>query len=130
MCLRLLVRRPPPSDLTTAVGHVPLEQSTIEWLQGKSGVLAVAPKVENNPQLLSLATLSAPGGASEPLPLFGAIGIEPAAEASITHINEAIVEGDYLGVQGGYSILISRKAAEKLEVRPGDELLLTTGIVE
>jgi len=123
----LLVRRPPPSDLTTAVGHVPLEQSTIEWLQGKSGVLAVAPKVENNPQLLSLATLSAPGGASEPLPLFGAIGIEPAAEASITHINETIVEGDYLGVQGGYSILISRKAADKLEVRPGDELLLTTG---
>ena len=124
----LLVRRPPLSDLTAAVGHVPLEQSTIEWLQAKSGVLTVAPKLENIPQLVNLGTLSAPGMASEPLLLFGAIGIEPAPEASITHINETIVQGEYLDEQGGYNILLSRKAADKLGARPGNELLLTTGI--
>jgi putative ABC transport system permease protein len=50
------------------------------------------------------------------------VGVDPAAEQSVTTVRKWAIEGRYLG-EGKHDIVIGRKLAEKLEVGPGDRVV-------
>ena len=124
----ILVRRPVPSNLPATVTFLPLEISTITWLQDKPEVSGVAPKFENNPWLGSIGTLSSSDEPSKQVSLFGVLGIHSSLEAKITHIDEAVIQGRYLDDDERNGVLICYSAAERLGVGVGDELSLSRGI--
>lgn len=119
----LMVRRPLPSDLPETTPFLHLDISTIEWLQEKSEVLEVAPKFENSPSPKSIGFLYSSNAPTKRLYLFGVLGIQPSAEAKITHIDETIVRGKYLDDDEKNGVLISAQATESLGVDVGDELV-------
>jgi hypothetical protein len=124
----ILVRRPVPSNLPATVTFLPLEASTIAWLQGKPEVSIVAPKVENTPRLDSIGAISSSSKPPRRLPLFGVLGIQPSLEARISHLDRSVNRGRYLNDNDSDGVLISQNAAERLGVDVGDELVLSSGV--
>jgi ABC-type lipoprotein release transport system permease subunit len=53
------------------------------------------------------------------------IGIEPNAEAQVTHFDQKVVEGEYFKPDRSNEILISRRMAEKLKVKLRSRIVLT-----
>lgn len=53
------------------------------------------------------------------------VGIDPATEAYLSQIDEAIIEGKYLDGENPRDILIGSKLADLLEVSLGDRIVLT-----
>jgi ABC-type lipoprotein release transport system permease subunit len=75
---------------------------------------------------LSTAMLSSAAGMNSVL----LYGIEPEAERSMSVVDEAITEGDYLAPEVSEQILIGSKTAETLEVETGDRLVITLAQAE
>jgi ABC-type lipoprotein release transport system permease subunit len=126
----LLVRRPVRAVISTTVTFVPLETATITWLQNKPDILLVAPKFENAPTFFPEATISPSTNPSKAFDVFGVLGIQPGAEANITHIDDLVTGGSYITDLNQNEIMITRQAAESLSINVGDELLLDTGVLE
>jgi ABC-type lipoprotein release transport system permease subunit len=124
----ILVRRSMPSNLPATMTFLPLETSTITWLEDKLEVSIVAPKFENMPRLDSIGALSSSSGPPKQLLLFGVLGIQPSLEAKMTHIDGQVIRGRYLDDDERGRVLISHNAAERLGVDVGDGLLLSSGV--
>lgn len=124
----IMVRRPMPSNLPATLTFLPLETSTITWLENKPEVSIVAPKFESVPSLDSIGALCSSSRPSERLLLFGVLGIQPSLEERITHIDEAVIQGRYLDDDERNGVLISSGAAERLGVGVGGELSLSKGV--
>ncbi len=120
----LLIKKYLAPDLPSTVTYIPLDLSTINWLQDKSEILRVAPKIENIPILGSIGTLSSLSDSSKKIPVVGVLGIEPNLEAEVTYIDDIIVEGRYLDVLKENEILLSSSAAKLLNVKIGNDLQL------
>ncbi len=123
----LRVMKPPPnSDQQKPVvdTFTPLTASDINWTMRKPETLLVAPKAENFPELLPIGTLALSDEPEKSIQLSGVLGILPSAESKITNIDRIIVEGggSYLRDNEENAVLISVKAAEKLNARIGDIL--------
>jgi ABC-type lipoprotein release transport system permease subunit len=124
----LLITKSLTSDLPSTITFISLDFSTINWLQDKSEILRVAPKLENTPNLLSIGSLSSLNDSSKNVSIFGILGIELNIEAEITHIDEIIVDGGSLDALNENEILISVSTAELLTAKIGDELLLVNKV--
>ena len=89
--------------------------------------LKADPRVRGfSPRTQAFGMLSSPANA-------GAIllyGIDPQLEKDISKIDEAVVEGAFLGLEDQRKILIGSKLAETLEVAPGDRVVVTVAEAE
>ncbi len=128
----LLIRQPLPKipsitlDTRTLTTFSLLDISIIDWMQNKSEVEVVAPKVENWASTMPLGSLSS---SNESLPIFGVLGISPSAEAKINTFDKLMVEGQgrYLQDEDEDSIMISTQMAQTLNVNVGDLLIFQMG---
>ena len=128
----LLIRQPLPKipsitlDTRTLTTFSLLDVSIIDWLQTKSEVELVAPKVENWASTIPLGALSS---SNESLPIFGVLGISPSAEAKINTFDKLLVEGSgrYLQDEDEDSIMIGTQIAQTLNVNVGDLLIFQMG---
>ena len=73
------------------------------------------------PRTASTGMITSPANVSSIL----LYGIDPPLEKDISKIDEAITEGDFLGVEEENKILIGSKLAETLEVSLGDRVVVT-----
>jgi ABC-type lipoprotein release transport system permease subunit len=95
---------------------------TIADLKGVVSKLGASPIVEEFTQrVLSFAMINSPAN-SEGVTM---IGVQPGSERYLSHIDEAIVEGEYFAGDKR-EIVIGSKLAEVLEVELGDRLVVTT----
>lgn len=124
----LLIKKSLAPDLPLTITFIPLDFSTINWLQDKSEVIGVAPKLENIPNLGNIGSLSSLNDSSKKISVFGILGIEPDSEAAVTHIDDIIVDGRYLDVLNENEILLSITTAELLNAKIGDELQLISKV--
>lgn len=53
-------------------------------------------------------------------------GVDPRAEAVVSELNDAVVEGSYFGGDGGGTVLIGDRLASALEAGIGDQVIVTT----
>ncbi len=58
------------------------------------------------------------------------VGIDPNAEKAISQIDDAMVEGNYVGASGERDIVIGRSLAELLEVEVGGRVVVTVAQAE
>ncbi len=72
-------------------------------------------------RVITHAMLSSSGGVEPVLSL----GVDPQQEQFLSKFDEAIVDGDYLNFVSGQNLILGWKLSEKLELRPGDRLVLT-----
>ncbi|MDQ1280026.1 MAG: hypothetical protein QG670_1288 [Thermoproteota archaeon] len=125
----ILVKQPVPSDLSIlGIKFVSIDSSTVASIQNDSVFNLTAIKAENFAYPYRLGTLISPFDAQKRIDIFGVIGIQPSAEAKITHIDRIVIEGQYLTDNDENSILISSEAAAKLNVKAKDKLLLQVEI--
>lgn len=124
----LLIKNPLASDTPTTVTFISMDNSTIAWLINKQQIQEVAPKLENTPLSSSIGTLNSISDETKKTSIFGILGIKPTIESEITHLNELILEGEYLDDQKDDEVLISTNLALKLDVEIGDELIFNRGI--
>jgi hypothetical protein len=82
--------------------------------------------MENIPRLQNIGTLSSINEASKKVSILGVLGIEPSPEVEVTHIDDAIVQGRYFDDYQENEVLISIKAAELIDAKVGEELLLNS----
>jgi ABC-type lipoprotein release transport system permease subunit len=122
----LLVKNPLSQDLPSTITFIPLDFSTINWLQDKSEILGAAPKMENVPNLGGIGSLSSLSDPSKKVLMTGILGIELDLEAEATHIDDVIVEGRYIDGLKEKEVLISSTTAELLNAKIGDDLLLVS----
>ncbi len=99
----------------------PLDESVLDWLLTKSSIVAVAPKVENEPNLNPAWSMSTSHSRRM---IHGVLGVLPSAEAKILGLNKTIVEGQYLNDSEADTVLISSAAAESMALHVGDNLTL------
>ncbi len=85
------------------------------WLEKHSENKVISPKAENSPVTQPVAHLN-------DLPIFGVLGIDPAAESTIINLKDVLVKGE-LPSEGG--ILISEALRMRLKLEVGDELVLS-----
>jgi ABC-type lipoprotein release transport system permease subunit len=122
----LLIKNPLSQDLPSTITFIPLDFSTINWLQDKSEILGAAPKMENVPNLGGIGSLSSLSDPSKKVLMTGILGIELDLEAEATHIDDVIVEGRYIDGLKEKEVLISSTTAELLNAKIGDDLLLVS----
>jgi ABC-type lipoprotein release transport system permease subunit len=122
----LLIRKPLPTFQLTAETQIattfdPLETSVLDWLQSKSELTLVVPKVENYPTRRPIGTLSTP---NQRLSVFGVLGLSPNTETATTDFDQLLVEGQgrYLYDDEEDAIMISVDAADTLNVQVGERL--------
>jgi ABC-type lipoprotein release transport system permease subunit len=111
----LLARELQPAASTAIFAFVPLSPATIDVLRDRPQVVAAASKAESQPQLGALGSLSVPSTAQR-TSIYGVIGIQPSAEASLTGFDDLVVAGRYLRDDDVYAVLISDDLAETLGV--------------
>jgi len=108
----VLSRPPVPDDRPTVRGATALAAR----LQGADGVLGVS-AAANVPVVLSF------GAIAEPASL---LGVEPAAEATVTGLPGAVVEGRWEGLESRRDgAIVGLQLADRLGVGVGDRLLAT-----
>ncbi len=117
----LLVRRPLTKGLPYTVTFLPLDGSTLAWLQSKPGVVSAAPKYENAPLVGNIGVLASVANTTRRLPISGIMGIQPQEEAEIPELLSIVDQGRPLA-EGDRGVLVSRKAAEAAGIRVGEEL--------
>jgi len=86
------------------------------------GIENVAPRLKNLPSSSPIVRLINPKEGRD-WHIYGILGIEPINESAYTNLKEA-VEGGYLSESGYNEILISRRVANALGVRIGENLTL------
>lgn len=95
---------------------------TINNFKAMETSLSTDPQLESYaPRTLSFGMLTSPADVSTSL----VYGIDPTLEPELSKLDEAITEGEYLGIDDMRGIIIGSKAAENLEVRTGDRVVLT-----
>lgn len=99
-----------------------IDESVMDWLLAKSDIVAVTPKVENEPNLNPEWSVSTSYGS---IMIYGILGVLPSAEAQILGLNKTIAEGRYLNDNETDAILISSAAAESMDLHVGDDLALS-----
>jgi len=117
----LLIRQ--PFTPTPMAEFLPMSPTAIDWLQKETEVRLVSPKAENLPRITALGSLNSLK-TSTAIQIFGIIGISPEAEEKITHLNALVVQGRYLLDNDVNAALITQKAAEMLNIKVGEKLLL------
>jgi ABC-type lipoprotein release transport system permease subunit len=102
-------------------------RSTLEVEHTINDPAGVAAKLEASPlvrswtrRVLAFAMINSPAG-NEGVTV---VGIDPATERPLSHIDEVLVEGEYLGA-GEREIVLGSKLADLLEVELGDRVVLT-----
>jgi len=116
----LLIKDAPPGKTSPLVPFHALELFLTTWLQRRPDVTALAPRAENLPSLTPLGQLLSATGKS--LSIYGVLGILPSSEATFSSVNRALVDGTYLPDEAYDGVMLSRKAASYLNVRPGDRV--------
>lgn len=102
-------------------------ESTVSGLDSVTGGLERDPEVEYfSVRTLAFAMISSPSNVSS----ISMVGIDPAGEQYLSHIDEALVEGAYLDGDGERQILIGTKLADLLEVGLGDRVVMTVAQAE
>lgn len=84
--------------------------------------LASLPEVESIRSQIKFNVLLSYGDANE---IAAAVGIEPEKMDKSMKLSETVIQGHYLKGDG-LDLLIGKKLADKLKVKPGDELLIIT----
>ena len=108
---------------------IPLEQYLLQWLKGRTEVVKLAPKMENQPvgrfdePLSPLTTIYAPNSGLS-FNISGVLGVYPSLEAETIRMHTIVVEGRFLEDGDLRGILISREAAQELKVKLHDILVL------
>jgi ABC-type antimicrobial peptide transport system permease subunit len=120
----LLIKKPLSLDLSPTITFIPLDFSTITWLQDNAEIFRVAPKMENIPNFGDLGTLASVYDSTKNVSIRGILGIEPDLEAAITQIDTILVEGRYLDSSKENEVLLSSTIADLLNLKIGDELVL------
>jgi len=116
----LLIRDAPPGRTSHLAPFHALDPSLTAWLQGRPDVSLLAPRAENPPSLTPIGQLLSAAGNS--MQVYGIVGILPSSESAFSRVDTAVVEGSYLPDDAVDGILISRKAASRLSVQPGDHV--------
>ena len=98
---------------------LPLPSSFLSWLADQPNVTVISPKAENIPDG-SLGDLYSRSG--NRFVVAGILGIVPSTEANLTHVESAVISGDYLQDDDLKGILICSSLSEMLEVDVGDRL--------
>ena len=119
----LLVRRTPLPEITfridgTIVVHPrfrPLDPFIVDWLENRSEVGLVAPKVMNRVPYSPIGTMGSME-TKRSLLLNGFLGVLPSAEALITRLNETVVEGRFLSDGDTDAVLISVSTGDALGI--------------
>jgi ABC-type lipoprotein release transport system permease subunit len=122
----LYIQHPQPSDPQATFYFIPLEPSLIELLKEHPEIHQLAPKAENQPQLSPLAFLNT-SSSSQHIPIHGAIGIQPSAEAEILKIDNLITGGRYLRDEDENVILISDDLAKEKGIEINSQIILIYG---
>jgi ABC-type lipoprotein release transport system permease subunit len=122
----LLIENSLSPDFPSTVTFIPLDFSIMNWLQDKSEIIAVAPKMENLPTLGSIGSLASLSDPSKTISISGILGIEPEFEAEATQIDDAIIAGRYLDGLNENEILLSSTAAAFINAEIGDQLMLVS----
>ena len=118
----LLARRPLTKDLPYTIKFLPMEDSTLTWLQSKPEVSSAAPKYENVPLMGNIGVLAAANNSTKRLSINGVMGIQPRATAEIPQLRSIVLQGRYLE-ETDRGILLSTSTAERIGVKVGDEML-------
>jgi len=107
----------------------PIEPEILEWLEERSEVVLVTPKLENTPLVVSepspppLGVLYAPES-NMSFSFSGVLGVYPSLEAQVTKMGSIIVRGRFLSDEDLSGILISEEVAGKLQAEPNSTLEL------
>ncbi|MGQ9514706.1 MAG: ABC transporter permease, partial [Thermoproteota archaeon] len=109
---------PPPGRPTPNPLSIPL----VEAMMTNPLIASVAPKTETSPYYLEAQLISEEG---QKIPIRGAIGVS-SDEAKINDLDAAIVEGHYFSKEE-HAILVSKRAAQKLGIKPGDKVKFSWG---
>lgn len=97
-------------------------EATIENLDSTLARLGAEPIVQHfTERTMALGMISSPANVN----MVSMIGIQPETERFMSQIDEAIIEGAYIGDPDSREILIGSKLAELLEVSLGDRVVLT-----
>ncbi len=92
------------------------QAQTTSALENQEGVIGAAPRLRGF-GLLSYQDRSYP---------VEVLGIDPAREPTVTHLGRQLVAGHYLNPLEPRSAVVGKGLADKLRVRPGDELVFVT----
>ena len=103
----------------------PMDEMICRWLGDRREVRVMVPLIENRPKIFRLdggrysylTVLYAPDSGST-FHVRGLLGVYPTMESNITKIDEIVVKGRFLRNDDLDGILISREAAERLQVEP------------
>ena len=95
-------------------------EALLNQVQQHSSVIAAAPRIQVE------AMISSPTH-TEPLLL---TGVSAVLEPQVTRLNTVIIEGRYLEDNSDMNILLGRKLAEKLDVRLGEKVVVTTQLAD
>ncbi|TRO54423.1 ABC transporter permease, partial [Candidatus Bathyarchaeota archaeon] len=114
----------PFSGGTGVAGPLPLDESMLEWYSQIGEVTYVIPIYMNQPQR-QYRESNRPIGRIGRTPIFGIVGIVPQMEATVNHLDTALVEGSYLGTEPN-TAMISVGLASKLGLSLGDTFSMTS----
>lgn len=110
----------------------PIESYILEWLKKNEKVRLISTLLKNFPQVSPFPYVPPQplGEISNPnlklsYSVLGVIGLKPSLESELIKINRIIDEGNgrFLEDSDLYGILISEKASESLNVKPGDKIV-------
>jgi hypothetical protein len=116
------------------ISFTPMGELDIAWLATRNGSVLAAPRLDSFPARIvrvidqhKTTEMQYPLGdlvssQSEKM-IFSVVGVVPSAESSTSHLDSIVKIGRYLADNDTNAILLSEKAAEKLGVKVGDELL-------
>ncbi len=120
---RLLARELQPAASTAITAFVPLSPGTIDFLMDRPQVVASAAKAESQPQLSALGSLSVPS-TGQRAAIYGVIGIQPSAEATLTGLDSLVATGRYLRDDDTHTVLLSDDLAAALGIAVNSTIYL------
>lgn len=100
--------------------YISQPESLIDKAKQHAAVVAIAPRIQVE------AMISSPTK-TEPLILNG---VDVVLEPKVTRLHEVIIEGKYLQDNKRNDILLGRKLTEKLDVRLGEKVVITTQLAD
>ncbi|MBS7635575.1 carboxypeptidase regulatory-like domain-containing protein [Candidatus Bathyarchaeota archaeon] len=124
MPLNIIMISNPP--LTPEFSFAPLTKDLLRDLESNPNIISIAPKIENFPSFSPIDYLYSSSGKSKPI--YGLLGISARYEATITYVNETIVEGRCFNDDEDDGALISKSLAEYLEIKVQDSITRALGV--
>lgn len=118
------------SMIRNQISHLQIHNSA--WLDQKEVAFtflatAVDDFLNKDPRLEAFATRTKASGMVSSAHYSGAaqiIGVNPNAEAALSHLEEKLTEGEYFPEKGSNPVLIGRALAQKLEAKIGSRIIL------